>query len=137
MGGAAGERLSLAPLGGFSPDGTRLVSGFQDGTVRLWDVATQTEVAVLEGHTDQVTSVSFSPDGATLASSGGWDDPTVRLWDTATQAQVAMLRGHTGEVRSVAFSSPDGATLASGSSDRTVRLWDVGTHQDVATFEGA
>ena len=130
------ESDSLWPLSvAFSPDGTRLVSGFQDGTVRLWDVATQTEVAVLEGHTDRVTSVSFSPDGATLASSGGWDDPTVQLWDTATQAKVATLRGHTGEVRSVSFSSPDGATLASGSSDRTVRLWDVGTHQDVATFE--
>ena len=130
------ESDSLRPLSvAFSPDGTRLVSGFQDGTVRLWDVATQTEVAALEGHTDRVTSVSFSPDGATLASSGGWDDPTVRLWDAATQAQVATLRGHTGEVRSVSFSSPDGATLASGSSDRTVRLWDVATHQDVATFE--
>ena len=82
-----------------------------------------------------VTSVSFSPDGATLASSGGWDDPTVRLWDAATQVQVAILRGHTGEVRSVSFSSPDGATLASGSSDRTVKLWDVGTQEEVATFE--
>ena len=116
----------------FSPDGSRLVSGFQDGTVRLWDVATQTEAAALEGHSDRVVSVSFSPDGATLASSGR---STVRLWDAATQAQVATLRGHTGEVRSVSFSSPDGATLASGSSDRTVRLWDVATLEEVATFE--
>ncbi len=121
----------------FSPDGTRLLSGFQDGTVRLWDVASQTEVATLEGHTDRVTSVSFSPDGATLASSGGWDDPTVRLWDVATQAQVAMLRGHRSEVRSVAFSPPDGATLASagGGRDPTVRLWDVATREETATLE--
>ena len=119
----------------FSPDGTRLASGFQDGTVRLWEVASQTEIATLEGHADRVVSVSFSPDGATLASAGGQNDPTVRLWDMATQAQVAMLRGHTGEVRSVAFSSPDGATLASGSSDRTVKLWDVATREEVAVFE--
>ena len=119
----------------FSPDGSRLVSGFQDGTVRLWDVANQTEVVTLEGHTHWVISVSFSPDGVLLASTGGWEDPTVRLWDAATQTEVATLRGHTSEVRSVAFSSPEGATLASGSSDRTVKLWDVATQTEVATFK--
>ena len=120
----------------FSPDGTRLASGFQDGTVRLWEVATQTEVGTLEGHTDRVTSVAFSPDGRLLASAGGGGDRTVILWDAATQAQVATLRGHTSGVRSVAFSSPDGATLASaGGWDRTVRLWDVATHEEVATLE--
>ena len=121
----------------FSPDGRRLVSGFHDGTVRLWDVATQTEVATLEGHTGWVASVSFSPDGALLASAGGWDDPTVILWDAATQAQVATLRGHTSEVRSVAFSSPNGGTLASagGGQDPTVRLWDVATGEPIATLE--
>ena len=119
----------------FSPDGSRLVSGFQDGTVRLWDVANQTEVVTLEGHTHWVISVSFSPDGVLLASTGGWEDPTVRLWDAATQTEVATLRGHTSEVRSVAFSSPEGATLASGSSDRTVKLWDVATQTEVATYK--
>ena len=130
------ESDSVWPLPvAFSPDGRRLVSGFQDGTVRLWDVATQTETARLEGHTDRITSVSFSPDGGLLASAGGRGDPTVRLWDTATQAQVATLTGHTGEVRSVAFSSPDGAILASGGWDRAVRLWDVATHEEMATLE--
>ena len=87
----------------FSPDGTRLAAGLEDHTVRLWDVARQTEVATLEGHTDRVASVSFSPDGSLLASAGGWNDPTVRLWNPATHAQVAMLRGHRSEVRSVSF----------------------------------
>ena len=120
-----------------SPDGTRLVAGFQDGTVRLWEVATQTEVATLEGHTDRVASVAFSPDGRLLASGAGGGDRTVRLWDAATQTEVATLRGHTGGVRSVSFASPDGATLASagGWDDRTVRLWDVATHEEVATLE--
>ncbi len=119
----------------FSPDGSRLAAGFQDGTVRLWDVASQTEVVTLEGHTHWVISVSYSPDGSLLASAGGREDPTVRLWDAATQAEVATLRGHDREVRSVSFSWPDGATLASGSNDRTVRLWDVSAHEEMATLE--
>ena len=125
--------LSLSVV--FSPDGKRLASGFQDGTVRLWDVATRAEVATLKGHTGKVTSVAFSPNGATLASAGGWRDPTVRLWDVATRAEVATLKGHTGGVTSVAF-SPDGATLASGGGDSTVNLWDVATRTYIATLEG-
>ena len=78
-------------------------------------------IATLEGHTGAVT-VSFSPDGATLAS--GSLDGTVRLWAVATGEPIAPLEGHTDRVFSVSF-SPDGATLASGSLDGTILLWDV------------
>ena len=79
-------------------------------------------IATLEGHTSWVYSVSFSPDGATLAS--GSEDSTVRLWAVATGEPIATLEGHTDGVNSVSF-SPDGATLASGSEDGTILLWDV------------
>ena len=59
-----------------------------------------------------VNSVSFSPDGRTLAS-GSYDD-TIRLWEVSTGRHLRTLTGHTSLVFSVSF-SPDGQTLASGS----------------------
>ena len=77
LSGHRGTVFSVA----FSPDGTRLASGSGDSTVRLWEVATGTQVRELSGHGGAVFSVAFSPDGTMLAS--GSRDATVRLWDIA------------------------------------------------------
>jgi WD40 repeat protein len=91
-----------------------------DKTARLWDAATGAQVAVLEGHTDQVWCLAFSPDGARLATAS-WDT-TTRLWDTANAKQVVVLEGHAHGIRALAF-GPDGDRLATGSWDMTARLW--------------
>ncbi|KIM28362.1 hypothetical protein M408DRAFT_329458 [Serendipita vermifera MAFF 305830] len=90
---------------------------------------------VLFGHTDDVTSTSFSLDGKRIVS--GSADKTVRVWDAETgQAVGAPLQGHSDVVTSVAF-SPNSKRIVSGSDDKTVRLWDAETGQTVgAPFQG-
>jgi len=105
----------------FLTDG-RLLSGGRDGSVRLWDLESKTELARCQGHRNWVRSLAFSPDG--LRALSGSYDWTVRLWDLASGRQVCVCRGHTDVVDSVAFSA-DGHTALSGSRDGTVRVWQL------------
>ena len=115
----------------FSPGGQYLAVASGIG-VWIYEVATSRALMLIPT-ASSVTSVSFSPDGATLAS-GAWNG-TVKLWDVATGEPIAMLEGHTRRVTSVSF-SPDGAILASGSYDDTVKLWDVASREIIATLQG-
>ena len=99
-----------------------LAGGLGSGkaSVFLMDVETGKTVRMLEGHSGDIYSVAFSPDGS-LALSGSADN-TARVWDLASGRTVHVLRGHSRNVRSVTF-SPDCSLALSGSYDRTVRLW--------------
>ena len=116
-----------------SPDSRRIVSGSEDQTVRVWDVASGRELACLCGHESSVTSVAYSPDGRRIAS--GSLDNSVRVWDADSCAQLACLRRHAEWVRSVAY-SPDGRRIVSGSNDRTVRVWDAQSGAELACLRG-
>jgi WD40 repeat protein/energy-coupling factor transporter ATP-binding protein EcfA2 len=74
----------------------------------------------LKGHSGAVTSVSFSPNGKTIASAS--KDKTVKLWSIEGR-ELQTLKGHSGSVTSVSF-SPDGKTIASASSDGTIIVWN-------------
>jgi WD40 repeat protein len=127
------NHLSPVFCAAFSPDGTHIVSGSFDGTVRVWDASTGAVIRTLKGHTDRVQSVTFSPDGTRIVSGSG--DDTVRVWDVSTGAIVHNIKGHRALVNCVAF-SPDGTWIVSGSWDETVRVWDASTGTVIRTLEG-
>ncbi|MEM9004750.1 MAG: AAA-like domain-containing protein [Cyanobacteria bacterium P01_F01_bin.86] len=137
--GHRGRVLSTA----FSSDRSTIATTSHDYTVKLWELggnkldkecenwdrrcnelnmdSLEGYSISLEGHSDSVLDVTFSPDGNTLATAS--QDGTVKLWDMEGN-ELNTLEGHSNSVLSVAF-SPDGNTLATASQDGTVKLWEL------------
>ena len=112
-----------------SVDKTRSV----DKTTQIQDASSGERVKTLEGHTDYVLSVCYSPNGKYIASGGV--DENIRIWDASSGECVKTFEGHTDRVLSVCY-SPDGYYIASGSMDRTVRIWDISNGECVKTLKG-
>src|SRR6516164_5885855 len=93
----------------------------------------QEKESILAGHKSVVTSVAFSSDGTTLASSS--DDRTVKLWDLATGKNILTFRGHSDTVMAVAF-TPNGRTVASASLDKTLLIWEASTGKVLGCLKG-
>lgn len=84
----------------------------------------------LQGHSDQVLSVAYSPDGRKIVS--GSADHSIRVWDAGTgKAVCKSLEGHSGIIWSVAY-SPNGRHIVSGSLDSTIRVWDAEIEDSVS-----
>jgi hypothetical protein len=94
----------------------------EDRTVRLWDVASGTELRTLKGHTAAVLSVAFSPDGARLATAS--EDRTAKVWDALTGHELRTLKEHTAPVVRVAF-NVEGTGLATVARDGMIRIYDA------------
>jgi WD40 repeat protein len=118
----------------FQPGGAALALGSYREIVLVG--ADGKPIAKLEGHTNQVRGLAFSPDGKLLAAAGGNPGQfgEIKIWSMADKRELLSMRGHRDNIFAVAF-SPDGKLLASCSYDRMVMLWDVTTGKEVRTLK--
>jgi WD40 repeat protein len=131
---AKSEYMAVA----FHPNSKHLITGQQDGTIRIWDVRTRGELGQIGTHTQPMRGLAFSPDGRYLASVSV--DGEIKLWDATrldeqhldgkSERRVAPMRARSpGMCLNLSF-SPDGRFLASGAEEYTVKIWDVETGQE-------
>ena len=98
LGSHAGGVTTIA----FSPDGSLIVTGGEDGSARISRSDDGSEVAALDAHDAPVRITTFDPSGERVLTAA--DDGTMRLWDAATGAMVGELAGHTDRVQTAEFS---------------------------------
>jgi len=126
--------LGCANVLRFSPDGRRLVSGWSDGWIRIWEIPSGRECASFRAHHRGVLSVAFAPDGRSFATAGMYER-IVRLWSSTDGRATGSLPAHEDGVGSVSI-SPDGALMATTGFAPPIRLWDVATGRERATLRG-
>ena len=120
--------------GRISPDGRLLAVGLKEQGIQLWDARKLTPVGAPLLATDgEVKTLAFSPDGRTLAAVTADPDGRLTLWDVGSRSRLhePLYAGYPGIVLAVGF-SPDGARLATASSDLGLRFWDPATGESLA-----
>jgi WD40 repeat protein len=110
-----------------SSNNQRVVAGYADSKLRVWDLISGKCLKTLEGHSGPVNGVSLTPDGRRAVSGGGYDR-TIRVWDLETGQCSRILEGHTGDIMGVNL-TPNGSRVVSSSYDGTLRVWNIESGQ--------
>ena len=114
----------------FTPNGKMIASGSDDGTIRVWDTSTGTQMLSIPSR--KTNSLAFSEDSKILASS---NPGNIQLWDVGTGTQLKSLKAENDSGTVLTFST-DSNILACGNKDGTIRLWDFSTGNELTTFKG-
>ncbi|KAG1901931.1 WD40-repeat-containing domain protein [Suillus fuscotomentosus] len=101
----------------------KLIAGLNDGSIKIFDTATWQQIAVLEGHTDVVSSLTLFPNDRLLASAS-WDG-TARLWNLDTNLQIGPPLQHKNDVTCAAFSTDGKLLSTAGWQDEIAYIWDI------------
>jgi WD40 repeat protein len=104
----------------------RIVTASDDHTSRVWNSADGRLLTILQGDSDPLWAVTFSPDGNRILTLG---NNSVRIWDSANGRLLAVFLGD--RFRDAAF-SPDGQRIVTGGYDPTARVWRMLTLDDIA-----
>jgi WD40 repeat protein len=115
------------------PDGEQVISGSQDGTLKIWNLNTGKLVRKITAHDGSINAISTTLDGLQVIS--GSHDKTLKVWNLKTGELVDTLIGHYGSVNAVVL-TPDGSKLISGSSDCSLKVWDLKSAEVLYTLVG-
>jgi len=116
----------------WSPDGNRIITGSDDGTIRVWDASTGTSLSVIEVGVP-VTSLAYSTNGQFIAVGLGQEDGRVLLLDGTSYTQVSEYQVTSAGISSLAF-SPDNSMLVVGGADNIFTVWNTQNDQPLTTL---
>ncbi len=115
-----------------SPSNMHIAVGCSNGKLKIYNIASGSNIANVNAHTSWVTSVAYSADGKFIATGG--NDDKVKIWDSLGNL-VRTLNGHSNDITSVKF-SPNNQLLASASKDDLIKIWDVNSGALLKTISG-
>ncbi|KAF2858558.1 WD40 repeat-like protein [Piedraia hortae CBS 480.64] len=110
----------------FTSTGQYLLTGSQDGKLRLYNTLRQSLIQTLPTHNSAILTVSISPSNTLLLSAG--TDKALQLTDVATASPLRRILAHPGTINSTLFCGEAASLAASGSQDGTAKFWDLKSH---------
>jgi WD40 repeat protein len=144
--------------GVISSDGRFALTGSEDATIKLWDIATGREIRNFELHDNeipliakQITSLAITHNGKYLLSGSGSlslsaeeirvntgikiNSFPLKMWDISTGQEIRTFKGHSETIKSISV-TPDDRYVLSGGNDGMTKLWNISTGREIKTFKG-